>query len=128
MSTLLHGVGDYIGSLVLIASPWLFGFAEGGVAQWLPVALGALVLVYSLFTNFELGVFRVLPVSAHLAFDGAGGLLLAGSPWVFGFADTVFVPHLVFGLLEIGASLTPLEIGASLTTRTRTGGPLLGRA
>jgi hypothetical protein len=43
---------------------------------------------------------------AHLAMDGLSGALFLVSPWLFGFADRVWVPHLVFGLFEIGAALT----------------------
>ena len=31
------------------------------------------------------------------------GVLLAISPWLFRFADRVWVPHVVLGLIEIGA-------------------------
>ncbi|MFC0012925.1 SPW repeat domain-containing protein [Devosia nitrariae] len=106
MSTFLHGIGDYVGGIVLILAPYLFGFATGGIAQWLPMILGAAVIVYSLFTDFELGVVRVIPMRLHLIFDGIGGLFLAASPWLFGFSTEVFLPHLIFGILEIGASLT----------------------
>ncbi len=37
--------------------------------------------------------------------DVASGALLALSPWLFGFADRVFWPHLIIGLREIGAKL-----------------------
>jgi hypothetical protein len=33
------------------------------------------------------------------------GLLLAASPWVFGFADAVWIPHVVLGITEFIASL-----------------------
>jgi hypothetical protein len=33
------------------------------------------------------------------------GILLAASPWIFGFADTVYLPHLILGIAEIGAAL-----------------------
>jgi hypothetical protein len=46
----------------------------------------------------------------HLLLDAASGLLLAVSPWLFGFADRVFWPHLVIGLVEIGAALTTRTI------------------
>jgi hypothetical protein len=38
--------------------------------------------------------------------DVASGALLALSPWLFGFADRVFWPHLIVGIMEIGAGLT----------------------
>lgn len=104
--TKVHGIVDYLMGLLLIASPWLFGFADGGAAQWTPVILGLGALVYSLLTRYELGVMRVIPMSTHLGLDVASGALLAVSPWLFGFADFVYWPHLIFGLLEIGAGLT----------------------
>jgi hypothetical protein len=41
----------------------------------------------------------------HLMLDLGGGVLLALSPWLFGFADYVAAPHLIVGLLEIGVAL-----------------------
>lgn len=44
-------------------------------------------------------------MSTHLTLDLLSGLLLAASPWLFGFSEFVYVPHLVLGVLEIGAAL-----------------------
>ena len=103
--TRVHGMLDYGLGLLLIAAPWLFDFANGGPEQWIPVILGASVILYSMVTDYELSIVDALPMSAHLALDAMGGALLAVSPWLFGFADTVWVPHVVFGLLEIGAAV-----------------------
>lgn len=103
--TRVHGYIDYLFGILLIASPWLFGFAVGGVAQWLPVVLGASVVLYSLLTDYELGLSPTIPMPVHLGIDVLGGILLAASPWLFGFADVVFWPHLVFGLVEIATAL-----------------------
>ena len=104
--TRIHGMLDYLMGLLLIASPWIFGFADAGNAgRLVPSILGAGVIVYSLLTRYELGLAPLIPMPVHLGIDAAGGLLLAASPWLFGFADRVWVPHLVFGLLEIGAAL-----------------------
>lgn len=43
---------------------------------------------------------------AHLMLDAGGGILLAISPWLFGFADYVWAPHLIIGLLEIAGATT----------------------
>lgn len=105
--TRVHGVLDYLTAAVLIALPWAGGFGrDGGAATWLPVVLGAGVVVYSLLTDYEWGVRRVIPMPNHLLLDLAGGVLLAASPWLFGFADRVWVPHLAIGLFEIAAALT----------------------
>lgn len=104
--TRIHGVLDYLMGVLLIALPWLFGFARGGAETWVPVILGAGLILYSLFTDYELGAVRRLSMRTHLWMDGLGGLILALSPWIFGFADVV-APGLfvVLGLIEIGAAL-----------------------
>jgi hypothetical protein len=105
ISTKTHGVLDYMMGILLIASPWIFGFATGGAEQWVPIILGAGALVYSMMTDYELGIFRTISMKAHLNIDLMSGILLAASPWIFGFSDRVTTPHLVLGLLEIGAAL-----------------------
>ena len=111
--TRVHGVLDYLMGVVLIAAPWVLGFADGGPETWVPVILGAGVIAYSLLTDYELGAIRTLPMSVHLILDFLGGAVLAVSPWLFGFADDVGVPHLVLGILEMGAAAftqtTPTE-------------------
>lgn len=103
--TRIHGPVDYVVGVILIIAPWLFGFANGGAAMWIPMLLGVAVIVYSLLTDYEWGMARALSMPAHLWLDGLGGLLLLVSPWLFGFAGTVWVPHVIVGLLEIGAAL-----------------------
>lgn len=105
ISTKVHGYLDYIMGILLIASPWLFDFYRGGAESWVPIILGAGVILYSLFTDYELSMSKAIPMSTHLTMDVAGGVLLAASPWLFGFADYVWVPHVVFGIGEIGAGL-----------------------
>jgi hypothetical protein len=106
MTTRMHGVADYLVGIVLILVPYLLGFADGTAAQWIFQILGAAAIVYSLLTRYEWGVVRVIPMPVHLMLDFASGVLLAASPWLFGFADRVFWPHVIFGLIEIAASLT----------------------
>lgn len=109
--TRVHGVLDYVVGAIIAGSPWLFGFARGGAETWIPVALGLGAFVYSFFTDYELGVVRALSMRAHLTLDILSGILLAASPWLFGFDDSVWLPHLVFGLIEIGtASMTQTHV------------------
>jgi len=96
---------DYIMGILLIASPWLCDFNRGGMETWIPVILGVGALVYSVMTDYELGLTRTLAMPTHLTLDLVSGILLAASPWIFGFADHVYLPHLVLGIIEIGASL-----------------------
>lgn len=101
ISSKVHGTLDYLVGFILIISPWLFGFASGGAQMSIPIILGLGAIIYSIVTNYELGFFKVIPFKVHLFIDALSGILLASSPWLFGFADHVYIPHLVFGLLEI---------------------------
>lgn len=103
--TKVHGVLDYLGAVLLLAFPFLLGF-DSAAARWIMIVLGLGVLLYTIFTDFELGLIRKIPVAGHLAMDGLGGLLLLVSPWLFGFADVdPWWPFVLMGVVEIGAAL-----------------------
>jgi hypothetical protein len=103
----IHAFLDYAMGVLLIASPWLFNFddAARGWPAWIVITLGILVILYSLMTNYELGVIGAISMPTHLYLDAVGGLLLAVSPWLFMFYESVWVPHVVLGVLEIGAAV-----------------------
>jgi hypothetical protein len=111
ISTFAHGVIDYVAGIVLIAAPFVLGFADGGAAMWTPIVIGAGVILYSLLTNYELGLFPTISMATHLVLDALGGVLLAASPWIFQFEDAIWEPHLILGLAEVAAAamteLTP---------------------
>jgi hypothetical protein len=99
--TKVHGILDYLVGSLLMMSPWLFGFADHTAGMWVPIVLGVSALAYSIFTDYELGAIRRLPMRMHLLLDMGSGMLLAASPWLFGFADRVNSPHVIFGVMEI---------------------------
>jgi SPW repeat len=124
--TRIHGMMDYAVGVLLIAAAWLFGFARDGAETWVPVVLGAGVILYSLVTDYELGAVRWLPMPTHLMLDLGGGVLLAASPWLFGFADQVWTPHVIIGLIEIGTVLMSQRVPAD-GRRSHVGGAGVGR-
>ncbi|HST58634.1 MAG TPA: SPW repeat protein [Longimicrobium sp.] len=101
LPTRIHGMLDYLLGALLIASPWLLGFADNEAARWVPVVLGAGVLLYSALTDYELGVVKKIQMPVHLMLDALGGVLLAVSPWMLGFDDRVWMPHVILGVVEI---------------------------
>ncbi len=105
ISTKTHGLMDYLMGVVLIIAPFIFDFATGGAVMWVPIIIGITVILYSLFTDYEYGASPIITMRTHLTLDITGGLLLAVSPWLFGFADFVFWPHLILGLAEVLAAL-----------------------
>ena len=80
ISSRTHGFIDYAMGILLIAAPWLLGFADGTAAQWVPVVLGIVMLGQAVMTDYELGMIRAIPFSVHLMMDFVLGALLAASP------------------------------------------------
>ncbi len=105
LSTKTHGILDYTWAILLILSPWIFNFVNGGAAQVIPMVIGFIVLLLALVTNYELGVIKWLPMKTHLIMDMAVGFFLAISPWLFRFDDIVYLPHVIFGLFAITAGI-----------------------
>jgi hypothetical protein len=105
----MHGMLDYPTGLLLIAAPFIFGFTDAGVAAVaIPIALGLMVLVQSLVTDYELSLINLLPLPLHLISDVLAGVALAFSPFVFGFNDegaNAYVPHVAVGVGLIASGL-----------------------
>lgn len=72
--TKIHGVLDYVTALTAVALPRLLNWSNP--VTFLLTILGVGMLAYTLITQFELGVVKILPVTWHLALDGVGGVLL----------------------------------------------------
>ena len=85
MSPRAHGVMDYLSSALFILVPTLFDF--GGTAATISRVLGVAYLAFSLLTAYPLGLLRVVPFPAHVAFDAALAIALFAMPWIFGFSD-----------------------------------------
>jgi hypothetical protein len=103
--TKVHGVLDYLYVLVLFFIPTIFHFSTNGAPTLTIDVISSTVLVYSTFTKYELGISKYISMRIHLLLDVIVGIFLAVSPWVFGFANYVYVPHLFFGLFAIVVAL-----------------------
>jgi len=88
--TRIHGILDYLLGVALVIAPRLLGFAGDGAETTVAVMFGLAVIAAGLFTDYEFGLIRALPMPVHLAVDGSGGAFLALSPWIFGFAAVVY--------------------------------------
>lgn len=104
ISTKVHGMLDYLVGIVLILFPWIWGLDPSSPEGMIFIILGVAALLYSLLTNYELGAAKILSMRTHLALDAASGIILAASPWLLGFHESVYLPHLVLGLFEIAAA------------------------
>lgn len=111
-----HAALDYILSLLLIASPWIFGFAVtdrvtdtggqvNGPETWVPVTIGIIGILYSLATNYRYSIAKILTMRVHLAMDVIMGLVLTMSPWIFGFSERIYLPHVLMGVIILSVVL-----------------------
>ncbi len=100
----IHAYFDYIGGIGLLAAPFVFGFySVGGPAVIVPMVLGVGLILYSLLTNYELGIpgLKFIPMVVHLVFDFVASAFLALSPFLFGFinkAPNAWLPHIIAGV------------------------------
>lgn len=105
LPTKIHGILDYLVGIALIAAPTIFGFRDlGGPAVIIPTVIGIVLIAYSIFTNYEWGIVKKVPMGYHLMVDYLASGFLAVSPFVFGFAGqglNVWLPHTVVGLTVI---------------------------
>jgi hypothetical protein len=103
----IHGVLDYLISIVMLASPWLFHFNETRIAKGLMLTIASFQLFMSFFTNYELGLRKAFSFRAHLTTDIILGIVLILSPWLFNFSNQVRVPHVVMGaIILVSAMIT----------------------
>ena len=119
--TKFHAPLDYIVGTALIAAPWIFQFSEHTAATVVPIVLGIGLIGYSLFTDYELGVWKVAPMAVHNLFDIGAGIVLVASPWLFGFSDAsanVWAPHVIVGLAAIFLGLTTKQTAGYTYRRT----------
>lgn len=116
----VHGIFDYMGGILLLAAPSIFGFADGPTAAvMVPRVIGVVVLLQSIFTRYGVGLIKVLPMRVHLMNDYVASLFLAASPWLFGFHNgpsNQWMPHLIVGLAVFVLSLmTKTETNVTAT-------------
>ncbi len=115
LSTNLHGFLDYIIAAFLIALPWLTNtYHIGGPVVWLPLFFGIALVIYSVLTDYEWGVFPMINLRTHITFDFLIGATLLFSVLYFGFyAYQLWWPHVALSLLLIALALLtrrhPLE-------------------
>jgi hypothetical protein len=114
LSRFQHGIFDYVFSLVVAGSPWLFGFAHEHLAPQIALTCGIGTAMYSALTDYEGGLLRFLPFSGHRFFDLAVAVTLGGAAWHFsmgGRAAWVFGALGAIGFIATMLTRTPRDAG-----------------
>lgn len=121
LSSRIHTIIGLVVGAVLIVAPWIFGFADVAAAMWTAIIIGVVILISELTTTSPVSPIKLVPMRIHVWTDVVVGLVLAVSPWIFGFADddaNVWVPHLVVGIVVIGyALITRTDDAAAVEAR-----------
>jgi hypothetical protein len=108
--TKAHGIFDLVTGPTLAAAPTLLRMNGDSRSSSLPPRLsGTIGTAVSALTDYETGARRVIPMKAHLVFDGVSGAALASTPWIGGAAKNGWrhwLPHALFGATEIAMALT----------------------
>jgi hypothetical protein len=110
ISKTFHGVINYVGAILLMASPWLFNFSElKGAAILVPLYFGWLQLIMAIFSDNPLGFIKVFPMQMHNCLDVFSGSFLLMLPITYGFCSQVFWPHFLLGSLFFLSGIFTVE-------------------
>src|SRR3954454_22940954 len=118
-----HAMIEPIMALLIIVSPWLFGFSAVSDAKTICIIVGAVMLVAGSMTDWRYSLANVIPLLVHFMTDLLLAAVLILSPFVFGFSDeggaTRFM--IIIGALEALTALStrwnPTEAEAGLRSR-----------
>ncbi len=107
--TRVHGVLDYMYGSVLLTAPELLQTKDEPQATLVSRMAGGGATAYTLLTDFELGAVKAISMRTHLLLDALSGALLAGAPWLLGYArggPRYWLPHTSVGVAEVLAAMT----------------------
>src|SRR3954463_11396559 len=103
-----HAMIEPIMALLIIVSPWLFGFSDVSDAMTICIIVGAVMLVDGSMTDWPYSLANVIPLRMHFMTDLLLAAVLILSPFVFGFSDeggaTRFM--IIVGALEAFTALS----------------------
>ena len=103
----MHAMLEPFMAILIIASPWIFGFSDVDSATTLAVVVGLVMLVGGAITRWRWSLAKVLPLRMHMMTDLALGALLILSPFIFGFSDEGGATRwaIIVGVLELMTAL-----------------------
>jgi hypothetical protein len=116
INTKLHGMLDYISAFILV-TPWISNYYTNSPDTWILAAVGGLTGLYSVFTDYELGLIKLIPMKMHLILDVIVAIFLIASPWLFTFPNYLHYWPLLLGILELGVIIVSSPLSYKVTRR-----------
>jgi hypothetical protein len=83
----------------VISLPFYFGWT--GMDRVAFIACGAFIILYSLLTDYELGLVRFLRIRFHLLLDALVGIAILASPALLNLPADQRVPLYAIGILAL---------------------------
>ena len=108
ISPSFHGILDYVVDVTLISVPFILNFKEvSNSVFWIPVGIGVLNFLYSIFTVYSRSLVKLIPMNLHLLFDFLAGLLLFALAFILPMEGFVKLFHITMGIgIVLATSLT----------------------
>jgi len=102
-----HCFADYASIPLIAVAPELFDFENEDTAALLCRIQSGTVLLTTLLTCAEWGLFKVIPFKTHLLIDVSLGAFSMAAPWVFGFSKNKKARNafLMIGATSVAAGL-----------------------
>ena len=109
ISTGAHGLIDYIAAGTLVTLPGVLGLSPK-LTRALQM-IGLKKLIYTMLTQHEMGIIKLIPMKTHLAIDAASGATLCALPFLLDEKDDAAMA------LCIGMGLNELALSVSTETQ-----------
>ena len=104
----MHGILDYVVDVTLISVPFILKFKEvSNTVFGVPVGIGVLNFLYSIFTVYSRSLVKLIPMNLHLLFDFLAGLLLFALAFILPMERFVNLFYITMGIgIILASSLT----------------------
>ncbi len=97
-----HNIIDYVAGALLLLMPAIAGFADIDAARNLFVLGGLTLIGYSLFTKYDIALWKKIPLGVHMVLDVSMGVLVMAAPFLFDYRFLLTggqeIVHYVMGL------------------------------
>ena len=100
INTRLHGMLDYSSAVILLL-PWITGFYPTAADTLALTILGGLTILFSILTDYEFGLIKLLPMKVHLVLDTISALFLISMPFTFTIIHYQYNWPVVLGVFEL---------------------------
>jgi hypothetical protein len=118
-----HAMIEPLMAVLIIVSPWLFGFSDVSDAKTICIIVGIVMLLAGAMTQWRYSLVKLIPLRTHFMTDLLLAAVLILTPFIFGFSDeggaTRFM--IIVGVLEAITALStrwdPAEAEAGRDTR-----------